>query len=60
MVEAHIHCRVAAPCDAERILVVLAEAAPEIPLLIDTNERWRSRLQNYRQVHRDGQVVGGD
>ena len=39
MVEANIHCRVAAPVDAAGILGVLAEVAPEIPLLIDTPER---------------------
>lgn len=39
MVEAHIHCRVAAPDDAAGIFRVLTEVAPEIPLLIDTRER---------------------
>jgi ribosomal protein S18 acetylase RimI-like enzyme len=38
MVEAHIHCRVAAPGDAAGVFRVLAEVAPEIPLLIDTRE----------------------
>ena len=39
MVEAHIRCRVAAPGDAAAIFGVLAEVAPEIPLLMDTSER---------------------
>lgn len=40
MVEAHIHSRVAAPADAAAIFNVLAEVAPEIPLLIiDSRER---------------------
>ena len=39
MVEAHIRCRVAARGDAAEIFAVLAEAAPEIPLLMDTSER---------------------
>jgi ribosomal protein S18 acetylase RimI-like enzyme len=39
MVEAHIRCRVAAPGDAAEIFGVLAEVAPEIPLLLDTVER---------------------
>ncbi|MGH6680200.1 MAG: hypothetical protein ACREDL_15025 [Bradyrhizobium sp.] len=39
MVEVQVHCRVAAPGDAVGIFSVLAEAAPEIPLLIDTAER---------------------
>jgi ribosomal protein S18 acetylase RimI-like enzyme len=39
MVEAHIHYRVVAADDAAGIFRVLAEVAPEIPLLIDTNER---------------------
>jgi hypothetical protein len=39
MVEAHIHCRVAAADDAAGIFRVLAEVAPEIPLLMDTGER---------------------
>ena len=39
MVEGHIHCRVAAPGDSAGIFGVLAEVAPEIPLLIDTRER---------------------
>jgi ribosomal protein S18 acetylase RimI-like enzyme len=39
MVEAHIHCRVAAPDDAAGVFRVLTEVAPEIPLLIDTRER---------------------
>jgi hypothetical protein len=38
MVEAHIHCRVAAADDAAGIFRVLAEVAPEIPLLMDTGE----------------------
>jgi ribosomal protein S18 acetylase RimI-like enzyme len=39
MVEGQVQCRVAAPGDAAGIYGVLAEAAPEIPLLIDTRER---------------------
>jgi ribosomal protein S18 acetylase RimI-like enzyme len=39
MIEAHLHYRVAAPGDSEGIFDVLAEVAPEIPLLIDTRER---------------------
>jgi ribosomal protein S18 acetylase RimI-like enzyme len=39
MVEVQVHCRMAAPGDAAGIFSVLAEAAPEIPLLIDTAER---------------------
>lgn len=39
MIEAHIHCRVAAPDDAAGVFRVLTEVAPEIPLLIDTKER---------------------
>ncbi len=39
MVEAHIHCRVAAPGDAAGIFGVLEQVASEIPLLIDTRER---------------------
>lgn len=39
MVEAHVHCRVAARGDAAGIFAVLAEVAPEIPLLMDTSER---------------------
>lgn len=39
MVEALVHCRVAAPGDAAGICGVLTEVAPEIPLLIDTRER---------------------
>ena len=42
MVEAHIHCRVAAPNDAAGIFRVLTEVAPEIPLLIDTKERQKA------------------
>ena len=39
MVEAHIHCRKAAPSDTLGIFGLLEEVAPEIPLLIDTGER---------------------
>jgi GNAT superfamily N-acetyltransferase len=39
MVEVQVHCRMAARGDAAGIFSVLAEAAPEIPLLIDTAER---------------------
>ena len=39
MVEAYIRCRVAARGDAAGIFAVLAEAAPEIPLLMDTSEQ---------------------
>ena len=42
MVEALDRCRVAAADDAEGIFRVLAEVAPEIPLLIDTSERRES------------------
>jgi ribosomal protein S18 acetylase RimI-like enzyme len=39
MVEAQVHCHLAAPDDAAGICGVLTEVAPEIPLLIDTMER---------------------
>jgi len=39
MVEAHVHCCVAARGDAAGIFAVLGEVAPEIPLLMDTSER---------------------
>lgn len=39
MVEAQVHCHLAAPDDAAGICGVLTEVAPEIPLLIDTRER---------------------
>ncbi len=42
MVEAPIRCRVAARGDAAGIFTVLAEVAPEIPLLMDTSERRES------------------
>lgn len=39
MVEAQVHCHLAAPDDAAGIFSVLEGVAPEIPLRIDTRER---------------------